>query len=117
METDEIRELKAWAEELQAQVLSAGRLTSIVADWIVASPGVMVQRHDAVEGDGAAATAAGHVRRVHGPVLRLWKKPEADNLAAATREATAEAAAAAAEAAECCGWLQADFNKHSTDQN
>ena len=35
---DEIQELKALVEELQAQVLSAGRLAGMVASWIVASP-------------------------------------------------------------------------------
>jgi len=80
---------------LQAQVLSAGRLAAMVADWTVASPGVTVQRRNAVQGDGAAA-AAGYVRPVHGPVPRLWKK--ADSIAAAAREATAEAEAV--EAAE-----------------
>jgi hypothetical protein len=94
-ETDEIQELKALVEELQAQVLSAGRLAGMVAGWTVASPEVTVQRHGAVQGGGAAA-AAGYVRPEYGPVPRLWKK--ADSLAAAAREATAEAEAV--EAAE-----------------
>ena len=48
-------------EELQAQVLSAGMLATMVTDWTVASPGVAVQRHNAVQGDGAAATAGPRV--------------------------------------------------------
>jgi len=89
-ETDEIQELKALVEELQAQVLSAGRLAGMVAGWTVASPEV------AVEGDNSAERYVRQKASKKRMVRRLWKK--ADNLAAAAREATAEAEAA--EAAE-----------------
>ena len=67
-EKDEIRELKALVEELQAQVLSAGdrvgawRWRLAGGQLAVASPEV------AAQGDRAAAAAAttGYVRPVHG---------------------------------------------------
>ena len=77
-------------EELQAQVLSAGKLAGMVASWTVASPEV------AVEGGRSAERYVRQKASKKRMVRRLWKK--ADNLAAAAREATAEAEAA--EAAE-----------------
>ena len=46
---DEIQELNALVEELQAQVLSAGRLAGMVASWAVASPEVAVEGGNSAE--------------------------------------------------------------------
>ena len=54
---DEIQELKACVEELQAQVLGAGRLAAMVADWAVAPQGQRCERYSAgilsAEGHGS----------------------------------------------------------------
>ena len=94
---DEIKELKALVKELQGQVLSAGRLAGVVASSTVASPEVAVER--------VPSSAGRHVRQNASKkrmVQRLWKK--ADNLAAAAREATAEAEAVEAAGAGVRGF-------------
>ena len=59
-EKDEIQELKAWVEELQAQVLSAGGLAAMVADWTGAPPGVAVRFiHEDVRSTSSPASNSG----------------------------------------------------------
>ena len=87
VESDEIRELKALVDELQAQVQYAERLTALAANWIVASPGATVQRHNAET-----------QRRGAGWLKARRARHRADRLAATARRAIADANAAEAAA-------------------
>ena len=97
-DADEIQELKVCVEELQAQVLGAGRLAAMVADWTVVSPGATVreiQRKD-TQCRGAGRLKARRARDKAGRLTAIARKATADANAA---EAAAEMRDRAAEMA------------------
>ena len=85
---DEIQELEACVEELQAQVLGAGRLAAMVADWTVASPGATVRE---IQRKDTQCRGAGRLKARRA-------RDKADRLTAIARKATADANAAEAAA-------------------
>ena len=87
-DADEIQELKVCVEELQAQVLGAGRLAAMVADWTVASPGATVRE---IQRKDTQCRGAGRLKAQRA-------RDKADRLTAIARKATADANAAEAAA-------------------
>ena len=87
-DADEIQELKVCVEELQAQVLGAGRLAAMVADWTVASPGATVRE---IQRKDTQCRGAGRLKAQRA-------RDKADRMTAIARKATADANAAEAAA-------------------
>jgi hypothetical protein len=87
-DADEIQELKVCVEELQAQVLGAGRLAAMVADWTVSSPGATVRE---IQRKDTQCRGAGRLKAQRA-------RDKADRLTAIARKATADANAAEAAA-------------------